>query len=56
MKYHLKNDISRSEIRKQGKNIIPIGLMKCSNSKNADLPTKKSKESNTLQNYSSVKK
>ena len=27
MKYHIKNKISKREIRKQGKNILPLELM-----------------------------
>lgn len=28
MKYHINNKISKREIRKQGKNVIPLELMK----------------------------
>lgn len=41
MKYHINNKISKREIRKQGKNIIPLELMICA-SKFVDSPNKKS--------------
>jgi hypothetical protein len=28
MPYHIKNNISKKELRKQGKNVIPLDLMK----------------------------
>ena len=31
MKYKIKNQISKREIRKQGKNIIPVSLMRKEN-------------------------
>jgi hypothetical protein len=33
MKYHLKNKISKREIRKQGKQPIPLSLMRADNDK-----------------------
>ena len=57
LKYKIPNSISKRELRKQGKNLIPLSLMQVSqsyseyikkevarlcDSKTADLPTKKS--------------
>lgn len=39
MKYHIKNTISKKEIRKNGKKILPMELMKCGSKTLKELPT-----------------